>query len=117
MTSNTAAEATPPPTAQIYNFPNRSGGSHDPTELATNIVSLKLERIEEALEYIVPALYHDLFSAGFSSEDANLNALMIGSLRAIMYRHLNIHHPLTDFVDEHANELDVILNGDANASE
>lgn len=111
MTSNTVAEEIQPHSADIIQFPRSfTITSQDPSEILANLAEMKVVSVEEVLGFVVPTFFETLMQAGFSIDDDQLNTLLVGVTRAIMYRHYNLHHPLSDFVTTHADELEKLLS-------
>jgi hypothetical protein len=113
MTANTAASVEYPPSAQIIKFPKPFRKSEDaptdPVDIIANVLEMRVAAAEETLAFVVEAMFQDVYSAGFRFHDDQLNVLIVAALRAAMYQHQGLHHPLLTFMQEHSEELEKIL--------
>ena len=112
MTSNTAHPSSVPP-AQVIQFPKpyrfNEGADGCPVEVIGNVLEMKIAAAETALAFVIDTLFDDITNAGFKLHDERLNELTIASIRAMMYSHLGLEHPLMVFIDRNTDEIDEVL--------
>lgn len=92
----------------IVNFPKSYNGPQDQEqflkEIASNLETMKLYHIQEALSNIIPMIFTQLEVAGFNTDeevvDIKDGALLIEALRSIMCRHYGMHHPFQNLSKE-----------------
>ena len=95
----------------VIMFPNR--GNPPPIlskeKVAIDIIMVKMNHINEALETIIPMLFNNITIAGFDiipdndeDEDENIkdNALIVESIRSILCKYYEMKHPLQEVADE-----------------
>lgn len=109
MSSNTAVTETK--TAQIIQFPTKGYSNRvtTPEEVHSNLLEMRILAIEDGLSFIVPTLFEAISAAGFSLDDDRLNNLTVATLRALMYNHYGLPHPLSHFVDQNSAVFDQIF--------
>ncbi len=112
MKANTA-QISSVSNAQVIQFPKayryNEGALGCPIEVMGNVIEMKVAAAEEALAFIMENTFRDVVSAGFTAPDERKNALLVALTRAIMYEHLGLLHPLHNFVEQHADQIDEIL--------
>ena len=114
MISNTAAESSPQ-SATIIEFPRSQRIiDKDPLTIFENLMMMKVLSVEEALGFIVPTLFEAVISSGFTVKDDKLSGMVVAALRAIMYNHYDLDHPLTTFLEEHEDEITNIIENQTN---
>ena len=92
----------------IVNFPKSYNGPQDQEqlfkEISSNLETMKLYHIQEALSNIIPMIFTQLEVAGFNTDeeivDIKDGALLIEALRSIMCRHYGMHHPFQNLSKE-----------------
>jgi hypothetical protein len=118
MTSNSAPAFPPGHSAEVISFPRSyTLTSQNPEDILANLLEMKVVSVEEVMSFVVPTFFETLLMAGFTADDDRLNTLLVGVTRAIMYRHYNLRHPLSDFIIRHADELDELLSNQSAMSE
>jgi len=81
-----------------------------PEKIMENLFDMKLSAIEDACSFIMPTLMEAYEMAGFTIVDDRKILLAINLIRASMFDHFDIWHPLDDFCNEHAEAIDEIIN-------
>lgn len=113
MTSNTA-QTSSVSEAQIIQFPKpyrfNEGADGCPLELVSNVLEMKVGSAEMSLAFVADNLFNDIADAGIIVRDERLAQLLVANIRAIMYEHLGLEHPLHIFVERHLDEVDEILD-------
>lgn len=94
----------------VIMFPSK--GNPPPTlnmeQNKIDINMVKIHHVNEALNTIVPMLFNNITIAGFDivpdedDEDENFkdSALVVESIRSILYKYYDIKHPLQDVAEE-----------------
>jgi hypothetical protein len=85
------------------------GADACPVEVVGNVLEMKIASAEMALAFVVDTLFDDITNAGFKLHDERLTELAIANIRAIMYQHFGLEHPLITFVDRYVDEVDEML--------
>ncbi len=105
-------------TAEIVQFPraNYYDVTRDPSEIQERLYDMKIQSVDDALEFISPTLLEAIGSAGFSL-DPFKSVLLIDLMRAMMYEHFCIKHPLNDFIAKYTDEINTIIDYDDEVKE
>lgn len=95
-------------TDNVIAFPSRGNPPPSKERNKFDIEMVKIHHVNEALSTIIPMLFNNITIAGFDivpdedDDDDHLKdtALVVESIRSILYKHYDIKHPLQEVAEE-----------------